>query len=167
MVSRTGSSEIDCYEKSSGLTWLVGMGTEKLFIDSPSTSILRCIIFDAYISYEREKRECYGRNVRYPMGAPRGGIVFTHGHELVQMAYEGCLRSCEGQKRRKEPFSVKVIKKFVDIFSGRDRNLKEQRFSILSPLCFAGIFRKDELLSVQLKHVALSLSQMEIYLLHA
>ena len=33
------------------------------------------------------------------------GLNSPTDNNLVQLTYEGCLRSCEGEKRRKEPFS--------------------------------------------------------------
>lgn len=95
------------------------------------------------------------------------GLPSPTDNEMVQLTYEGCIRSCRGQKCKKEPISIDLIKKFVDVYTFPEGNLMDQRFVILSLLSFAGFFRIDELLSVQLKHIKIMSEHMEIFLTHA
>ena len=95
------------------------------------------------------------------------GLPSPTDNEMVQLTYEGCIRSCGGQKRKKDPISIEIIKKFVDVYNIGEGNLMDQRFIMLSLLCFAGFFRIDELLSVQLKHIKILPAHMEIFLTHA
>ena len=92
------------------------------------------------------------------------GMVSPTDSDIVQLTYQGCLRSCNREKCRKEPISVEVIKKFVNDYKGKDHCLMRQRFMILCLLSFAGFFRIKELLSVKLKQIKVFKSHIEVFL---
>ena len=92
------------------------------------------------------------------------GIKSPTDNEMVQMTYEGCIRSCGGKKRKKDAISIEVIKRFVNVYNVKECNLTEYRFLVLSLLSFAGFFRIDELISVKLKDIKIMSEHMEIFL---
>ena len=92
------------------------------------------------------------------------GLVSPTDNPLVQMAHEGCMRLCGGEKVRKEAMPVEIIKKFVDEFTSSDQNLLNQRFIVLSLIGFAGFLRIEELLEVRIKDVTIFSDHIEIFL---
>jgi len=82
-------------------------------------------------------------------------------HPFVKLAFEGCQRLLlSGRKQPKEPISPDLLKLFFDRFSSS--NLFNLRFLVLCFIGFAGFFRIDELLGVQMKNVEFKESHIEV-----
>ena len=92
------------------------------------------------------------------------GLDSPTDNKLVQMAYEGCMRLSKGHKTKKEAMPVEIIKGFVDEFSSGKSDLMEARFIIVCLIGFAGFFRIDELLKVQIKHITFFSDHITIFL---
>ena len=82
------------------------------------------------------------------------GLPTPTNNSIVQLAFEGCLRLCPGKTVKKEALPVHVIKDLVDEYCRNKQNLMDLRFVVICLLGFAGFFRIDEVLSIQLKHLS-------------
>ena len=87
------------------------------------------------------------KNKKGPITSAMYGIRWGHhivglssptDNPLVQLTYEGCIRSCAQKRQKKEPISIDIIKRLVDRFYRPDTGLMDYRFLILSLLSFAG-----------------------------
>ena len=79
------------------------------------------------------------------------------------MTYEGTVRLCNKQpKMPKDPISPEILKTLIINFDSTCLN--NLRFLNLCTLGFFGFFRVDELLTVQLKHVKITVTHLEIFL---
>ena len=84
-------------------------------------------------------------------------------HPFVQLAFEGCQRMITSQgKHPKEPISPQILKMLYNKYGQDNNNLFDLRFVVMCFLGFAGFFRIEELLSVQLKNVNFSSTHLEI-----
>ena len=91
------------------------------------------------------------------------GLDSPTDNPLVQLAYEGCLRSIPGTRRKKEALPIDLLKKLVDYYTGNGTNLYNLRFLLVCLLGFCGFFRIEELLSVQLKHISIERDHLSIF----
>ena len=92
------------------------------------------------------------------------GLPSPTDNSLVQLAYEGCIRTCNGSKQKKEALPLEILKHLVDVFTGSGSNLSNKRFLLVCLLGFCGFFRIKELLTVQLKHVTIEIDHLSIFL---
>ena len=92
------------------------------------------------------------------------GLGSPTDNPLVQLAYEGCIRTCKGNKQKIEALPLETLKSLVDLFTARGLNLSNQRFLMVCLLGFTGFFRIKELLSVQLRHLSIQEDHLTIYL---
>ena len=92
------------------------------------------------------------------------GLASPTDNPLVQLAYEGCTRSCRGTKQKKDAMLTDTVKNLVDLFAGKPFNLMNQRFLMVCLLGFSGFFRIKELLKVQLKNLTFTKDHLTIFL---
>ena len=83
-------------------------------------------------------------------------------NSFVQLAFEGCRRSCETKTTKKEPITSDMIKPLVTKYGGKNSTIPELGFLLTCLLGFARFLRIDELLEVKLKHIKLQESHLEI-----
>ena len=86
---------------------------------------------------------------------------------LVKLTLEGCLRLCEGEKLRKDAMPVEALRDLVDTFPRKDYCLIDQRFLVVCLTGFAGFFRIQELLGIQLKHISVIPDHLQVFLPHS
>ena len=95
------------------------------------------------------------------------GIPSPTSIPFVQLAFEGCQRLCQNEKKGpkdpKDPISTDLLKLFFEKLIGTN-NLKDLRFLNLCFLGFAGFFRIEELLLTQIKNVKILDTHVEIFL---
>ena len=108
----------------------------------------------------------------------KGSVITTFyrirwGHQLmgfdsptnnafVQLAFEGCQRLCWWETTKKEPTTSEMIKSLVNKFGGRNASLPDLRFLLTCLIGFSGFLRIEELLSIEIKHLRISESHLEI-----
>ena len=66
------------------------------------------------------------------------GLPSPTDNSLVQLAYEGCIRTCTGSKQKKEALPLEILKYLVDVFTGSGSNLSNKRFLLVFLLGFYG-----------------------------
>ena len=95
-------------------------------------------------------------------GHINAGFVSPTDNPIVKLAFEGA-KKLIGKKgsNKKEPFTVEIIKKLVEIF-GDSQNLIELRFLVLCILGFSGFFRISELLDIQVRNITQRSNYIEI-----
>ena len=82
---------------------------------------------------------------------------------LVKLAFEGAIRMCATEKRRKDPMPIETLKEVINKY-GKNTNLMDLRFATMCLIGFTGFLRIDELLQVRLKHLSIFEDHMEIFL---
>ena len=92
------------------------------------------------------------------------GMTSPTENPLVKLAHEGAIRLCQGEKTKKDPMPVEVLKEVVRKYGRNTSSLLDVRFTIVCLIGFAGFLRIDELLNVKLKHLSLFHDRMEIFL---
>ena len=93
------------------------------------------------------------------------GFTSPTEHPFVQLAYEGSQRLAEYKgKQPKEPLSPEILKMLFDKYGENSSNLLDIRFLTMCFLGFAGFFRIEELLLVQVKNIVFKDSHLEITL---
>ena len=95
------------------------------------------------------------------------GLESPTGNPLVKLTLEGCFRLCEGKKFRKDAMPVESLRELVDTFSRKDYSLTDQRFLVVCLTVFAGFFRTQELLGIQLKHIPVLPDHLQVFLPHS
>ena len=95
------------------------------------------------------------------------GLESPTDNPLVKLTLEGCLRLCEGKKIRKDAMPVESIRELVDTFARKDYSLIDRRFLVVCLTGFAGFFRIQELLDVQLKHISILPDHLQVFLPHS
>jgi len=95
------------------------------------------------------------------------GLPSPTDNELVKLTFEGCLRSFSAPKSKKEPISIEVLKQIVDSYDSENSNALDQRFKVLSLLCFACFLRINEILKIRLKHIKVKQNHLELFLEHS
>ena len=96
-------------------------------------------------------------------GHIRCGLFSPTDHPFVKLAFEGAKRIVKSVKNQKEPLPLECLTQIVNKF-GFNGNVIELRFLIISLLGFAGFFRISELLQVQIKHIKIFDSYIDIFL---
>jgi len=85
-------------------------------------------------------------------------------HPFLQVVFEGCKRlSGSTPRQKKEAITSDMIKALVDTYSGEE-SLPNLRFLLICLLGFTGFMRIDEILKIQLKHLRLGITHLEITL---
>ena len=92
------------------------------------------------------------------------GLDSPTDNPLVQLTYEGCLRTCGGSKQKKDALPTATLKNLVDLFKRKTCTLMDRRFLTVCLLGFSGFFRIKELLTVQLKHLIFGNDHLTVYL---
>ena len=95
-------------------------------------------------------------------GHINAGFVSPTDNPIVKLAFEGAKKLIgKNGSNQKEPFTVEIIKKLVEIF-GDSQNLIELRFLVLCILGFSGFFRISELLDIQVRNITQRSNYIEI-----
>ena len=92
------------------------------------------------------------------------GLESPTDNPLVRLTQEGCVRLCGGKKVRKEAMPVETIRGFVDEFNQDQSSLSELRFLVVCLTAFAGFFRIQEVLDIQLRDVHILPDHIKIFL---
>ena len=95
-------------------------------------------------------------------GHINAGFESPTDHPIVKLAFEGAKRLIgKTTQNVKEPFTAELIRELVSKFDNHE-NLMHLRFLIIVILGFAGFFRIQELLDIQIKHITGTKDSYEI-----
>ena len=86
-------------------------------------------------------------------------------HPFVAMTLKGCERICAKPVTKKDPLTVDFIKDLIDHYGLEGaKDLRAERFLVLAILGFAGFFRIEEMLHIQLKNVTATDTHIKVVL---
>ena len=117
-------------------------------------------IFHIYHKQGTVKSAYYG--IRW--GHHVAGFTSPTDDPLVHLAYEGAVRLSPRHRNQKEPLPVDILKQVISAYGLNNSNLMDFRFTIVCLIGFAGFFRIDELLHVQLQHLTFNTDHMIVTL---
>ena len=71
----------------------------------------------------------------------------------VQLAFDGCTRTCARPTKKKEPLTIQLLKELIESYDTNPASLKKLRFLAMIVTGFAGFLRIDEILSIKVNHL--------------
>ena len=86
-------------------------------------------------------------------GHHMAGEAYPTDDPSVQLAFDGCTRTCARPTKKKEPFTIQLLKELIESYDTNPASLKKLRFLAMIVTGFAGFLNIDEMLSIKVEHL--------------